>query len=44
MVAVAWFCRNAKDDRLELVRIWATAELFAAIATGYSYEHFLLPS
>ncbi|MFI5284966.1 MAG: ArnT family glycosyltransferase [Candidatus Dormibacteria bacterium] len=43
MVAVAWFCRNAKDDRLELVRIWATAELFTAIATGYSYEHFLLP-
>jgi hypothetical protein len=43
MVAVAWFCRNARDNRLELVRIWATAELFAAIATGYSYEHFLLP-
>jgi hypothetical protein len=43
MAAVAWFSRNATDGRLELVRIWATAELFAAIAAGYSYEHFLLP-
>ena len=43
MVAVAWLYRNAKDDRFELVRIWATALLFTAIAAGYSYEHFLLP-
>jgi hypothetical protein len=43
MVAAAWFLRHAKDGRLELVRIWATALLFAAIAAGYSYEHFLLP-
>ena len=32
MAAAAWFYRNAADGRLELVRIWATAELFAAIA------------
>jgi hypothetical protein len=44
MVVTAWFFRNAKDGRLELVRIWATALLFAAIAAGYSYEHFLLPA
>ena len=48
VVASAWSrrhgaYRNAKDDRLELVRIWATALLFTAIAAGYSYEHFLLP-
>jgi hypothetical protein len=43
MVGVAWFLRNTEDERLELVRIWATALLFAAIAAGYSYEHFLLP-
>jgi hypothetical protein len=43
MVAAAWFFRNAKDSRVELIRIWATALLFAAIAAGYSYEHFLLP-
>src|SRR4029077_741478 len=35
--------RHAKDDRLELVRIWVAALLFAAIAAGYPYEHFLLP-
>jgi hypothetical protein len=43
MIAAAWFFRDAKDGRLELIRIWATALLFAAIAAGYSYEHFLLP-
>lgn len=43
MVAVAFFYRNAEDSRLELIRIWATALLFTAIAAGYSYEHFLLP-
>jgi Dolichyl-phosphate-mannose-protein mannosyltransferase len=43
MVVAAWFYRNAQDGRLELVRIWATALLFTAIAAGYSYEHFLLP-
>jgi hypothetical protein len=43
MVAAAWYLRNASDSRFELVRIWATALLFAAIAAGYSYEHFLLP-
>ena len=43
MVAAAWFLRTAKDGRLELVRVWATALLFSAIAAGYSYEHFLLP-
>jgi hypothetical protein len=43
MVAAAWCFRNAKDRRLELVRIWATALLFSAIAAGYAYEHFLLP-
>jgi hypothetical protein len=43
MVAVAWMFRSAKDERLELVRIWATALLFTAIAAGYAYEHFLLP-
>ncbi len=44
MVLTAWFFRNARNGRLELVRIWATALLFAAIAAGYSYEHFLLPA
>jgi hypothetical protein len=43
MVAAAWFYRTAADGRLELVRIWATALLFTAVAAGYSYEHFLLP-
>jgi hypothetical protein len=43
MVAAAWFLRNAKDGRLELIRVWATALLFSAVAAGYSYEHFLLP-
>ena len=43
MLAAAWFSRRVVDDRLELVRIWATALLFTAIAAGYSYEHFLLP-
>jgi hypothetical protein len=43
MAVVAWFFRNAKDARLELVRIWCTALLFTAIAAGYAYEHFLLP-
>lgn len=43
MVAAAWFYRRAKDGRVELIRVWATALLFAAIAAGYSYEHFLLP-
>jgi hypothetical protein len=43
MVAVAWMFRSAKDERLELVRIWASALLFTAIAGGYAYEHFLLP-
>jgi hypothetical protein len=43
MVLAAWFFRNAADDRVELIRIWATALLFTAIAAGYSYEHFLLP-
>ena len=43
MLVAAWCFRNAKDDRFELVRIWATALLFTAIAAGYSYEHFLLP-
>ena len=43
MVVAAWFYRNAEDSRLELMRIWATALLFTAIAAGYSYEHFLLP-
>jgi len=43
MVAAAWYFRNADDSRFELVRIWATALLFAAIAEGYAYEHFLLP-
>src|ERR1017187_10868992 len=43
MVAVAWMFRSAKDERLELVRIGCTALLFAAIAAGYAYEHFLLP-
>jgi hypothetical protein len=43
MVGAAWLYRNAEDGRLELVRIWATALLFTAIAAGYSYEHFLLP-
>jgi hypothetical protein len=43
MVAAAWFYRTEADGRLELVRIWATALLFTAVAAGYSYEHFLLP-
>jgi 4-amino-4-deoxy-L-arabinose transferase-like glycosyltransferase len=43
MLVAAWVFRNAKDDRFELIRIWATALLFTAIAAGYSYEHFLLP-
>ena len=43
MLVAAWCFRNARDDRFELVRIWATALLFTAIAAGYSYEHFLLP-
>jgi hypothetical protein len=43
MVVVAWLYRAARDDSFELVRIWATALLFTAIAAGYSYEHFLLP-
>jgi hypothetical protein len=43
IVLVAWLFRNAKDDRLELVRIWVAALLFTAIAAGYAYEHFLLP-
>jgi hypothetical protein len=43
MLVAAWFSRKAEDERLELVRIWATALLFTAIAAGYSYEHFLLP-
>jgi hypothetical protein len=43
MVLVAWWFRNTKDGRLELVRIWCTALLFTAIAAGYAYEHFLLP-
>jgi len=43
MLFVAWLFRKAVDDRLELVRLWATALLFTAIAAGYSYEHFLLP-
>jgi hypothetical protein len=43
IVAAAWANRNAADGRLELLRIWATAALFAAVASGYSYEHFLLP-
>jgi hypothetical protein len=43
MVAAAWFLRHAKDGRFELIRTWATALLFVAIAAGYSYEHFLLP-
>jgi hypothetical protein len=43
MVVVAWLYRNADDRRGELLRIWATALLFTAVAAGYSYEHFLLP-
>ncbi len=43
MVLVAWWFRNTKDGRLELLRIWCTALLFTAIAAGYAYEHFLLP-
>ncbi|MGA8361586.1 MAG: glycosyltransferase family 39 protein [Candidatus Dormiibacterota bacterium] len=43
IVMVAWLFRNAKDDRLELARIWVAALLFTAIAAGYAYEHFLLP-
>jgi len=40
----AWLLRNASDPRLELVRIWAMALLFTAVAPGYNYEHFLLPA
>ncbi len=43
IVAAAWANRSAHDSRLELIRIWTTAVLFAAVASGYSYEHFLLP-
>lgn len=43
IVAAAWANRSAHDGRLELIRIWTTALLFAAVASGYSYEHFLLP-
>jgi 4-amino-4-deoxy-L-arabinose transferase-like glycosyltransferase len=43
MLVAAWCYRNATGDGFELVRIWATALLFTAIAAGYSYEHFLLP-
>ena len=43
MVVAAWLLRNTADGRFELIRIWATALVFAAIAAGYSYEHFLLP-
>ncbi len=44
IVGTAWLFRNAEDGRLELVRIWAMALLFTAIAPGYNYEHFLLPA
>jgi hypothetical protein len=43
MVVAAWLLRRTGDRNLELIRIWATALLFAAIASGYAYEHFLLP-
>lgn len=44
IVGTAWLFRKAPDGRLELVRIWAMALMFTAIAPGYNYEHFLLPA
>ena len=44
IVGTAWLFRNASDGRLELVRVWAMALMFTAIAPGYNYEHFLLPA